>query len=264
MQDVETGAGGPRRAMMRAQEGMVERQVWRWWSPVVGREMGVARFGWWGKPVVWFPTGGGDFLDGERFHIVRALEPLIEAGRIKVYLVDSTCRQSWTNPDVPPREKSRMQVRYDQWLMDELVPLIRSDCGGSDQAIAATGASLGGYHALNVTCKHPDTFDLMIGMSGTYALDRRMAGTWDEDWYYNDPLQFVPNLGPGAQLDHLRRARFVFGLGQDYENPTYTWRAANALGAAGIWNHVEVWGQGSGHDWPTWRTMLPMFLDRLV
>jgi esterase/lipase superfamily enzyme len=156
-----------------------------------------------------------------------------------------------------------MQARYDRWLAEELVPWIRTDCGGTDQRIAAVGSSLGAYQAFNVTCKHPESFDLMIGMSGTYQMERRMAGSWNEDWYFNDPLQFVPNLDePGR--DALRDARFVFGLGQDYENPTYTWTAANMLGRVGVWNRVEVWGPGSGHDWPTWRTMLPLFLDRAL
>lgn len=241
----------------------MEREVKTWWSPAVGRDMGVARYGHFGKPVVFFPTGGGDFLDCERFQMVAALAPLIDAGRIKLYAVDSTCRQSWTNPDVPPRGKSRMQARYDRWILDELVPWIRADSGGTDQGFAACGASIGGYHALNVTCKHPEIFDTMVGMSGTYLMDRRMAGEWDEDWYFNDPVQFVPSLGEDGRAA-LSRARFVFGLGQDHENPTYTWRVANMLGAKGYWNRVEVWGNGSGHDWPTWRTMLPMFLDRLV
>jgi len=244
-------------------EGRVEREVRSWWSPVVDREMGVARYGHYGKPVIFFPTGGGDFLDCERFQMVRALTPLLEAGRIKLYAVDSTCRQSWTNADVVPREKSRMQARYDQWLIEELVPWVRSDCAGTDQAFAACGASIGGYHAFNVTCKHPDVFDTMIGMSGTYSMDRRMAGEWTEDWYYNDPHQFVPRLG-AADRATLARARFVFGLGKDYENPDYTWRAAGVLRAGGYWNRVEEWGPGSGHDWPTWRTMLPLFLEKMV
>ncbi|MDP2307551.1 MAG: alpha/beta hydrolase-fold protein [Pseudomonadota bacterium] len=241
----------------------MEREVRTWWSPNVGREMGVARYGHFGKPVLFFPTGGGDYLDCERFLMVRALTPLLAAGRIKLYAIDSTCRQSWTNPDVPPLEKSHMQARYDRWLTDELVPWIRSDCGGTDQKFAACGASIGAYHALNLTCKHPEIVDTMVGMSGTYAMDRRMAGQWNEDWYYNDPLQFVPTLD-GERREALARARFVLGLGRDHENPAYTWRTANMLGAGGFWNRVETWGAGSGHDWPTWRAMLPTFLDRLV
>ena len=54
----------------------MQRHIERWYSDNAGQEMGVARYGWWGKPVVFFPTGGGDFLDCERFLMVRALTHL--------------------------------------------------------------------------------------------------------------------------------------------------------------------------------------------
>ena len=225
--------------------------------------MSLVAYGHYGKPVVFFPTGGGDYLDCERFLMVRALRPLIDAGRIKLYAVESVCRESWTNPAVPPPQKSRVQARYARYLIDELVPFIRHDCGGTDQRLAAVGASIGAYNALNATCRHPEVFDLMIGLSGTYCHDHRMGGHRDDDYYFNMPLHFVPGLR-GPQLDALRSARFVLGLGRDYENPTYTWRVADTLGKQGVWNRVEQWGPGSGHDWPTWRTMLPLFLDRLA
>lgn len=242
----------------------MQREIKSWWSPSVGRQMNVACYGHFGKPVVLFPTGGGDFLDVERFHLVGALAALVDAGRIKVYAVDSTDRQSWTNADVTPAEKARVQARYDRYLAEELVPFVRWHCGGTDQRLAACGTSIGAYNALNATCKHPEAFDLMVGLSGTYWMDRRMQGQWTDDYYFNQPVQFVPNLPDGPQLAALRRTRFVFGLGQHHENPDYTWRAANTLGAKGIWNRVEVWGGEHGHDWPTWRAMLPMFLDRMV
>lgn len=250
--------------MLRAAEVLVKREVRTWWSPRLGREMGVAAYGHYGKPLILFPTGGGDFLDVERFHLVGALGPLVDAGRLKVYAIDSVCKQSWTNPEVPPAQKAHVQARYDAWLTEELLPFVRWHSGGTDQRFAAAGASIGGYHALNVVCKHPDVFDTMVGLSGTYSMDRRMQGACPDDYYYNAPHRFVPNLPEGPDLHALREARFVFGLGRRHENPAYSWQMADVLGRRGVWNRVEVWGDDHGHDWPTWRAMLPMFLDRLV
>ncbi|MCB9567674.1 MAG: hypothetical protein H6710_10765 [Myxococcales bacterium] len=241
----------------------MERAIKTWWSPAVGREMGVARYGHYGKPVIYFPTGGGDYLDCERFLMVRALQPLIDAGRIKLFAVDSVCRQSWTNPEIPPPQKSAAQARYGRYLEDELFPYIRHACGDTDQPMAAVGASIGAYNALNAACRNPERFDLMVGLSGTYLHDHRMGGHFDDDYYYNAPTHFVPNLR-GPRLDQLRKVRFVFGLGHDHEHPPYTWAAAHALGRVGVWNWVEQWGPGSGHDWPTWRSMLPRVLGRMV
>jgi esterase/lipase superfamily enzyme len=242
----------------------MDRRIESWHSPAVDRELSVARWGWWGRPVIFFPTGGGDALDCERFGMVRALSGLLEAGRIKLYAVDSLSRESWIDPSVPPAEKVARQARYDAWLTGELVPWIRADCEGDEQPMVVTGASIGAFLAWSAAARHPTLFSLMIGMSGTYQMDRRMSGHWDESWYFLDPCQFVPNLPEGRQLAQLRESLFVFGLGRQWENPTYTANAARALAARSIPHHVEQWGGDSGHDWPTWRTMLPAALRRLA
>ena len=243
----------------------MERVIKRWDSPAAGQEMGVARYGWWGRPVLFFPTGGGDFLDCERFLMVRALSPLIEAGRIKLYAVDSLSRRSWIDPDASPPAKVALQERYDRYLVEELMPWVRHDCEGYDGPAAVTGASIGAFLAYSAAARHPGLFDRMIGMSGTYRMERRMDGHWEPTWYFHDPCQFLPNLGDSDQRQRLRRdSFFFFGLGRRFENPAYTAAAAAAVSAVGAPHRVERWGGDSGHDWPTWRTMLPMALDRLI
>ena len=39
---------------------------------------------------------------------------------------------------------------------------------------------------------------------------------------------------------------------------------AGVLGAKGIPNRVDPWGHDFDHDWPTWRRMLPGYLNDLV
>ncbi|MEZ4451521.1 MAG: alpha/beta hydrolase-fold protein [Nannocystaceae bacterium] len=223
-----------------------------------------------GRRHLWPLRQAGDLLPHRRRRLprLRALPDGARAGapdrrRSIAFAVDSVCRQSWIQQRRPAAAEEPAQARYARYLEDELVPFIRARCGDTDQRIAACGASIGAYNALNAACRRPDQFDLMIGLSGTYSHDHRMGGHFDDDYYFNMPLHFVPGLR-GAGLEALRTVRFVFGLGEAYEHPPYTWAAASVLGRQGIWNRVEAWGPGSGHDWPTWRTMLPVFLDRLT
>ena len=102
-------------------------------------------------------------------------------------------------------------------------------------------------------------------MSGSYDLEKLMGFAGTEDYYFAAPIAFLPNLGPGPQLDALRR-RFVlmtYGEGR-WENPGETWRMADILGAKGVPNRVVPWGPEWDHDWVTWRAMLPIYLDELV
>lgn len=239
------------------------RETWTLSSAELSRDFGVARWGHFGKPVLLFPTGGADYLDVERFLLVNALRPLWESGRIKLYSVDSVCRQGWTS-DIHPREKVRLQRSYAAWLESDLFPAIRKDCADTDQPFAVAGASLGAFQAWSAAARHPEQVDLCIGMSGTYNLDRRLHGYWDEDWYYQDPRQFVGNAPEGPELDAIRRTRFVLGLGEAYENQAYTEEAAGVLQRRGVPVSVLRWRAPAGHDWPTWRTMLPKVLEHFV
>lgn len=238
------------------------REIWKRHSPALNREMGVARWGHFGKPVIVFPTGGADFLDVERFKLIYALQPLIDAGRIKVYAVDSVCREGWT-ADVAPQEKVERQVAYAAWLEGECFPLIRNDCGGTTQRFAVCGASLGAYQAWTAAARRPDVIDLCVGMSGTYAMDRRLDGHWSEDWYFHDPHQFVARMD-GQPLRALQSVHFVLGVGERYENPAYTDAAAMLLARKGVPTSILRWRDPAGHDWPTWRTMLPAALNHWI
>ena len=241
------------------------QQEWTWKSPSLDREMSVCRWGFFGKPVLLFPTAGGDFLECERYMLVKTIAPLVQAGKIKVFSCGSVSGDAWLDPDAAPWHKTWLQARFDDYLHRELLPFIRKECGGSDQKLAAVGASLGAYNAVNAATKHPDWFDLVVAMSGTYDFKRWMDGHWDENYYFNMPLHFLPKLGEGRMLEELRRSRFVLATGQGRaEAPQESVWIAKILEAKGVPHHLEVWGQDVHHDWPTWRTMLPMFLEKLV
>ena len=49
-----------------------------------------------------------------------------------------------------------------------------------------------------------------------------------------------------------------------YEDPSESFLMASILGAKGIPNRVDPWGVEWRHDWPTWREMLPKYLEDLA
>jgi esterase/lipase superfamily enzyme len=75
------------------------------------------------------------------------------------------------------------------------------------------------------------------------------------------PLYFVPHLR-GAHLDLLRKRYIHFATGEGkWENIGESWKLAQVLGHMDVPNYVESWGPKVDHDWTTWRTMLPKYLD---
>jgi esterase/lipase superfamily enzyme len=101
-------------------------------------------------------------------------------------------------------------------------------------------------------------------MSGTYAIERFYDGAWSEDLFFSAPLQFLPGL-EGPQLDLIRQRRVLLASGEGaWEDIGESWRLASVLGAKGVPNRVDNWGQSWSHDWHTWRQMLPQYLRELL
>lgn len=236
-----------------------------WQSKELGREVGVARWGQVGTPVLLFPTAGGDAEEVERFKMLYVLEPLLAAGRVKIYSCDSVAGRAWTSREGTGRQRSAVQSAFDRFVYRELVPWIRADCGSDDIELITAGASIGAFNALAALCRHPDVFRAAVCMSGTYDLTRWLDDEWNNDFYFSSPLHFVPGLPEGEILDNLRRRFVILATGEgQWEAPHESWRAASVLGAKGIPNRVDPWGTEWDHDWRTWREMLPRYLDELA
>ena len=245
--------------------GLAARRSWSWTSGRLPEAARVVRWGHFGAPVLLFPTAGGDCEEVERFQMIQALRGLIEAGRIKVYSVDSVAGRTWLAGTHSAEYGARVQNLFDAYIHEEVAPLIRRDCESPDIEIIAAGASIGAFNSVASICRHPDVFRLAIAMSGTFDLSKYLGGRMYDDFYFSSPLHFLPNLGDGPQLARLRR-RFVLlpTGGGDYEDPGESWRIANLLGAKGVPNRVDLWGPAYRHDWTTWREMLPKYLQELA
>ena len=74
-----------------------DKVVTRWQSERLDREVTLVRWGTVGKPVLLFPTAGGDAEEIERFQMIDALGPLIDRSAIKVYSCDSA---AGSNPSI--------------------------------------------------------------------------------------------------------------------------------------------------------------------
>ncbi len=100
-------------------------------------------------------------------------------------------------------------------------------------------------------------------MSGIYDLKSYSKGYFDEDCYFNSPVDYLPNLEDEYWLNMLHskhHVHFLSGRGA-YEDPTASVAIGRILAAKGIPHEIDLWGYEWSHDWPTWRAMLPYVLD---
>ena len=207
------------------------KTVQRWFSGRLNQEITVARWGTFGRPVLVFPSAGGDAEEIERFGLVDACGPLLAEGRVKLYSVDSVAGRAMIAKASPAGHRLWLLNQFHECIRWEVVPAIHADLGGQPMDVITTGASIGAFNAVAALCRYPDAFAAAIGMSGTYGIDRFYEGAWTEDLYFASPLQFLPGL-QGPQLDELRQRFAVLACGAgDWEDPGESWRiAAGARG----------------------------------
>ena len=236
----------------------------QWYSGRVRDEITVVRWGSYGRPVLVFPSAGGDAEEIERFGLVEACGPLLAEGKIKLYSVDSLAGQAMMMKTAPVQHRMRLLNQFHEVIRWEVLPAIHADLGGQAIDVITAGASIGAFNAVAVLCRYPDVFAAAVGMSGTYRIERFYEETWSEDLYFAAPLQFLPGL-EGPQLDQLRERRVILASGEGkWEDIGESWQMAATLGAKSIPNRVDNWGQQWSHDWPTWHRMLPQYLDEIT
>lgn len=243
---------------------MIAKRTEVWRSSFLAQEVTVARWGEDGQPVLLFPTAGGDALEVERFRMVDALAPLVRSGRIQLFSCDSVPGQCWVSDAYPPSHCSWVQNRFDEFLYYELVPYMRHLAGGTSEVLTA-GASLGALYALAAVCRHPDVFSHAVCMSGKYDLEEMLDGErMTLDFYYSSPLHFLPDLRDPQHLALLRQrfVHLVTGRGA-WERPHYAQQVAGVLGERGVPHRIDDWGPRWDHDWPSWRRVLPHYLEHL-
>lgn len=238
-------------------------------GPLFGPDasLSVVVHGHWGRPVIVFPSEAGradDFADNG---MVDAVADLVEAGRVKLYCVDSLDAFSWSDRRVDIEERARRHGAHQHWVLNRLLPFVADDSAGAEPL--ALGCSMGAYHAVNLVLQRPDLVPLAIGLSGNYDVESwRGWGHPGDATYFANPMAYVANLS-GDHLQWLReRASLLLVVGQGaWEvDPTgslpSTRRLADLLAHKDLRHELDVWGHDSSHDWPWWRRQLAHHLPR--
>jgi esterase/lipase superfamily enzyme len=233
----------------------MRRDYHNWYSHRLGRNIELLAFGHAGVPVLVFPTSQGRFFEYENAGMIRVISQKIESGNTQVFCVDSIDSESWYNRGIHPHERVMRHIAYETYILYEVLPLIKG-VNGAEQ-ICTTGCSLGAYHALNFALKHPDLASTCIAMSGSFDMRSFMDGYYDNEFYFNSPFDYIPNLTDSWFLERYQKMKLAVGdhdicLGENF-------RMADLLGKKGIPHWLDVWTGGERHDWPLWQRMAVKF-----
>ena len=241
----------------------MHREYHRWYSDRLKRDMGIIVAGHWGPPMIMFPTSGGDEAEYERQSLIGAIAEHLEAGRVKAFMVNINHGDSFGNRHAHPLHRSWMQVMYDQYIRHEVIPFARHHCQSPDIGVWTMGASLGAFHAANTLFKYPDVVKRCFALSGVYDMKRFMDGAYDDNFYFNNPVDYLANASDPWMLGHLATCDIHIATGSGpWENSAESYRLSGILASRGIRHHLDDWGAMGGHDWPYWKHQMREYLSR--
>lgn len=240
----------------------MEKNITSWYSPRLQREMPVVVYGHYGFALLLVPTAAADYLEYERFQLIDSIRPFIDAGKVKVYSVNSINNESWLNNQAHPKHKTWMHNRFNEYIFEEVVPYIKST-SGAETPIIICGASFGALHSMNLFLKRPDLINGVVALSGVYDLTEYSKGHFDDDVYFNSPQHYMPNLTDHGLLESIRQSHHIhiFTGSGAYEAPDAARSFAGILYNKGINYELDVWGAEWPHDWNTWRAVMPRYLE---
>ena len=214
-------------------------------------------FGHAGAPVLVFPTSQGRFYEFEDRGMVGVLSEHLENGWIQLICVDSVDSESWYCGWAHPGGRVWRHMQYEQYLLNEVIPGVRNI--NSNPFWMALGASFGAYHAMNLGLRHPHIIRRIIGLHGIYDIRRFVRGYYDDNVYFNNPVDYTANLHDSGYIHQLQQVDIIFVTGSDDANKDSNDQLSANLWRAGVGHAYRVWN-GWNHDWPYWGQMIRMYI----
>jgi len=236
----------------------LHREYHKWYSSRLGRDMELLIHGHTGVPVMVFPTSGGRFYEFEDRGMPASIGDKIDRGEIQLFCVDSVDMESWYNRNVPPRWRIARHIQYEDYLIHEVVPLIKNK--NWDPHLVALGCSFGGFHAANIAFRHPDIFTGLLSMSGAFDMSNFLRGYYDQDLYYNTPTAYISNLSDPWFYDRYRQNTYILATGWDDQCLASNQHLDHILSNKHIPHKLFIWDTYNSHDWPTWQMMMREYL----
>jgi esterase/lipase superfamily enzyme len=231
----------------------MNREYHRWYSRSLNRDMELLIFGHSGMPMVVFPSSMGRFYEYEDRGMIGAVWDRYEYGHLQAFCLDSVDLESWYNRSAHPADRARRNNQYFDYIVNELVPLVRQKNNSS--GISVTGCSFGAYHAMNIALRRPDIFSFCVSMSGAFDIKQFLGGYYDDNCYFNNPVDYLPNMHDPWHMDRYRSGRYILAAGDWDICLGENYRMARIMGEKSIPHQLDVWGEHSLHDWPLWHRM---------
>lgn len=233
----------------------------KFYTQYLSRDIEMLVFGHSGYPIILFPTSKGRYYENKDFGLIESARYFLDEGKIKIYCPDGFDSESWYNYSIQPADRVKSHEAFERMILKDVIDFARYETGHNNVGLA--GCSFGGYHAANLAFRHPEIVGYMFSMGGTFNIKPYIYGYYDDECYFNNPVDYLPNLSDPWFFDNLKWMEIIFGTGSDDICLTDNIQISRILSDKNIGHWLDV-RQGFGHDWNYWKVMFPQYLSKIV
>src|SRR5690606_9141350 len=166
----------------------------------------------------------------------------------------------WYNYSIHPADRVKTHIAYENLILHDVIEFAKYETGA--ERVGVAGCSFGAYHASNLAFRHPDKIGYLISMSGAFDIKQFIMGYYDDNCYFNNPPDFLPNLNDEWYLERFRQLRIILGTGEYDICLDENKRLSQILNSKNIDHWLDI-RKGAAHDWPYWKEMFKDYLAKV-
>lgn len=233
---------------------IIHKRTINWNSPSVGRPMSVRIIGDYGTPLLIFNNAGDDAMTWEDKGMVSGVRFQLEHGFNQLFCLDSIDKEIITDTRIDAFTRLVRLHYFEEYIMDEVIPFVRKE--NPIRYLIAAGIGTGAYHSINLALKHPGLFDKVIAISGIYDIRQYYGDKKEEKRYYNNPVEYLPNLTDQEFLEGANRIDFRLLSSEDDPRCEESRMLSDLFNLKSIPHALDIWKSGKLTGWPVWAKMI--------
>lgn len=216
-----------------------------WWSPSLGKNSRIEVIGLSGTPVILISENEETGEKKMKNMLINAISYQLENGHNQLYSLKIPLEERIDNPSVSPEIRLVRNDQFECYVIEEVIPRIHEE--NKNKFIILAGVGLGAYYAVNFAFKHPDNFGKLIAISGRYDARSFFKTFYNDDVYYNNPVDYMTNLDDARYMNGIHNIDIRIAAGNEDPHITDTYRLCEVLQQKGVSYELDIWNVND-HD----------------
>jgi len=237
----------------------MKEEFHQWHSDHLGHDFRMLVFGHSGYPVILFPTSSGSYYEAKDMGLINSVSDFIENGKIKIYTPDSFDSKCWFNYNVHPADRVRMYMAFESMLLQDILEFAFNETGF--EKVCLSGSCFGAYHAANIAFRHPDDVGYLFCMNGTFDIKPNILGFYDDNCYFNNPVDYLPCLTDPRYIDKFKSMGIALGTNENDISLENNKVLSSILSSKEIPHWLDIRSNAGNNNW---NSRMDMFRDYIA